>query len=318
MLLEAGEYIIKNHQFSKLLIPEWAIETIINTWNDEPPCLNYGRFDFAFDGNQLKLLEFNCETPTSLLEASIIQWFWKEELFPQKDQFNSIHETLLSKWRDIKPLLPNQNVHFAYFDEPSGEDVINTAYMLDIAKDAGIETKLLKIDDIGWLNGQFIDLENNPINSLYKLYPWEWMLNEEFGKNILKLENYTIFIEPIWKMIWNNKAILPILSDLFPDSPYILKSAFSPLNCSNYVKKPILAREGANIEIYKNNMRIAKSNGPYHSNCIYQELADIPEFDGNYPIIGAWIVDGQPCGMGIREDGMITSNSARFVPHIIV
>jgi glutathionylspermidine synthase len=34
-------------------------------------------------------------------------------------------------------------------------------------------------------------------------------------------------------------------------------------------------------------------------------------------VLGAWIVDGEPAGMGIREDGPITGNTARFIPHII-
>ena len=49
---------------------------------------------------------------------------------------------------------------------------------------------------------------------------------------------------------------------------------------------------------------------------IYQELLDLPNFDGNYPVLGCWIVDGEPAGMGIREGGLVTNNTARFVPHV--
>ena len=50
-----------------------------------------------------------------------------------------------------------------------------------------------------------------------------------------------------------------------------------------------------------------------------QQLRPLPEFDGRYPVIGAWIVGDEPAGMGIREDATpLTTDRARFVPHAIV
>jgi glutathionylspermidine synthase len=35
-------------------------------------------------------------------------------------------------------------------------------------------------------------------------------------------------------------------------------------------------------------------------------------------VLGAWVVDGEPAGLGIREsDGLITDNLSYFVPHTI-
>ena len=52
---------------------------------------------------------------------------------------------------------------------------------------------------------------------------------------------------------------------------------------------------------------------------IYQALAPIPCFDGNYPVIGSWVIDGESAGMGIRESAtMITDNLSRFVPHAFI
>ena len=39
--------------------------------------------------------------------------------------------------------------------------------------------------DIGWDGARFVDLESQPINVLFKLYPWEWMVREEFAENEL-------------------------------------------------------------------------------------------------------------------------------------
>ena len=66
----------------------------------------YGRFDLSYDGvNPPKLLEYNANTPTSLLEASVVQWHWRQDVMPSTDQFNSIHEKLISQWADIRPYI---------------------------------------------------------------------------------------------------------------------------------------------------------------------------------------------------------------------
>lgn len=320
MFLAAGDHILSKGLLHLFGIPEAFHSLIATSWEESPPCLNYGRFDFAYTGTGYpKLLEFNCDTPTSLLEASVVQWKWKEEVFPSDDQFNSIHESLVAKWRDIIPSLHERFVHFTMASELAGEDAITVAYMADIAREAGVEDAIvIPIESIGWDGENFVDARNVVMASIYKLYPWEWLTNEEFGTNIL-IADWVQWIEPIWKMIWSSKAILPILYQLFPSSPYILGASTSrPANTYSYVRKPLVSREGANVTIVKDNVTIAQTSGEYDSNgYIYQELADLPEFSGNYPIIGSWIVDGQACGVGIREGGLITDNTSRFVPHVL-
>ena len=108
-------------------------------WTAEPPCLNFGRFDLGYDGiGPPKLFEFNCDTPTSLLEAAVIQWAWKEQVFPDADQFNSLHDKLVAKWKDIAPFLSHEApVHFSHAHESTGEEAVTTAYLMDTAREAG-------------------------------------------------------------------------------------------------------------------------------------------------------------------------------------
>lgn len=321
LLIEAGQVVIDNQLLGKFGIPTKFHGLIRETWDLEPPALNYGRFDFGYDGiNPPKMLEFNCDTPASLLEGSIVQWLWKEEVFPNNSQFNTIHEALVARWKAIRNKLPfGCPLHFTVYPEPSGEDEVTTGYLMDTAKEAGFEDIVfLPIDQIGWDGEKFVDLDERWIQALYKFYPWEWIVKEEFAENILRTGTH--WIEPIWKMIWSNKAILPILSDLAPNHPNILKASYEPplSGPASYVKKPFLSREGNNIEIVKSNRVLAKSEGDYtDSGHVYQELFDLPCFDGGYPIIGSWVVDGEPCGMGIREGGLITDDLARFIPHVI-
>ena len=101
MALEAARQIIGTKSYAKLGIPENAVALIENSWMAEPPSL-YGRFDLAYDGiHPPKLLEYNADTPTSLLEAAAVQWYWLEDVFPSADQFNSIHERLIARWREL-------------------------------------------------------------------------------------------------------------------------------------------------------------------------------------------------------------------------
>ena len=85
MCLAAAQHIIDEKRYAELDIPAEAIPAIEWAWNNEPPAL-YGRFDLSWAGAQSghapKLLEYNADTPTSLLEAAVIQWNWLEEVAP--------------------------------------------------------------------------------------------------------------------------------------------------------------------------------------------------------------------------------------------
>jgi len=320
LFLEAGDYVVSQRLYDRFGIPDWCWPLIEEAWKAEPPALNYGRFDLGFDGHGTpKLFEFNCDTPTSLVEAAVIQWDWKTEVFPAYDQFNSLHDKLVAKWRDIGPYLaPGAPVHFTHARESTGEEAVTTAYLMDTARSAGLATEGLLISDIGWDGRGYVDLQSREIRTLYHLYPWEWLVKEPFGRHLLETRDRTLWIEPIWKMIWSNKAILPILWDLHPRHENLLWATRDRPVSDSYVRKPILAREGANIRLVKDGRDLAVTDGSYaDAPVVYQGLYDLPDFDGVRPVIGSWVVDGAPAGMGVREDGLITGNLSRFTPHII-
>jgi len=319
LCLGAVQHVMDNNLYSRFSIPEAFIPYIERTWTEDHPSI-YGRFDFCYKNNQLKMLEFNADTPTSLYEAGIVQWFWLQDFDKGKDQFNSIHEKLIAYWKYLQAYLHPGTLHFTCLKETL-EDLTNTEYLRDCAIQAGLETKLVFIDDIGWDTEVqvFRDRENQPLQNIFKLYPWEWLINDEFGAHILTDRNRTFWIEPSWKMILSNKAILPILWELYPDCPYLLPAYFEEGKLLNYVKKPILSREGANITMVRNNTTVQQTAGDYGAEgFIYQELFSLPEFGGNYPLIGSWVIGQEPAGMGIREaSSLITDNLSRFVPHLI-
>ena len=321
MCLQAAQHIIDNNRFKELAIPDAAVPVIKQAWEDEPPAI-YGRFDLAYDGEHLKLLEYNADTPTALLEASVAQWYWLQELYPKLDQFNSIHEKLLAKWQELKPYLA-KTVHFAYLQPPdieNSEDLMTVSYLMDVAGQAGFNTALIRIDDIGWDVDQhsFVDLNNNPIRSIFKLYPWEWLLRDAFAAQLLENHPFTQWIEPIWKMLLSNKGILPILWELFPGHDNLLECHFSrPKNLAGYVRKPLLSREGANLT-FQRGTTIQETGGPYgEEGFVYQAMGPISDFGGAFPVIGSWMIDGVAAGIGIREsETPVTNNLSCFVPHV--
>jgi len=339
MCVTAGDHIIERNWFARMGIPEWAEARIRETWESEPPML-YGRFDLAFDGTDLKVLEFNADTPTGLVESAVCQWFWAQDQFPDRDQFNTVHEALIARWSELRAAgrLPGDEVHFTWTTaETSGEDLMTVGYLLETAKQAGLTCHLLPVDAIGWNDSAgFLDQEGRRIRTLFKLYPWEWMVNETYGPRALKRMGTDVgetqWIEPIWKMLWSNKGLLVALWECFPDHPYLLPAYFAedaPTDLDAYVVKPLLAREGANAKIVAPGAKVldeGPDQGYGEEGFVVQAYVELPTFpyDGpgstglTRPVLGSWVVDMAAAGIGIREsDGLITNNLSRFVPHLI-
>lgn len=319
MTLEAAAHVIANKLYAQLAIPEIAIPLIESSWEQDAPSI-YGRFDLAFDGvNPPKLLEYNADTPTVLLEAAAVQWYWLQDTFPERDQFNQIHERLVALWKKLCPYIPGQRVDFCSLDDV--EDGMTVTYLQDTARQAGMTTSAFPIDEIGWNGADFVGPDNKPLSTVFKLYPWEWMVREQFGR-FLGMAG-TNWIEPAWKMLLSNKAILPVLWDLFPGHPNLLAASSSaPGNLEFRVRKPIFGREGANITLHEPG-KVIETGGSYGAEgFIYQDLAHVPCYDGMFPIIGSWVIGHEPAdsaaGIGVREsDTPVTTDASRFVPHVI-
>ena len=318
MTLAAAQHIIDNRLYSRMGIPDHAIPLIESSWEAEPPSL-YGRFDFAYDGvNPPKLLEYNADTPTSLLEAAVVQWYWLQDLFPKHDQFNSIHERLIALWKDLAGYLPGRRIDLCSMDD--AEDGVTVTYLQDTAQQAGLEASIFPIDEIGWDGSGFVGPDDQALGAVFKLYPWEWMMREEFGKHIASAD--TIWMEPPWKMLLSNKGLLPVLWHLYPRHPYLLEANFDgPGLMMSWVKKPLLGREGANITLHQPGQDLETTGDYGAEGFIFQQMAPLKSFDGLYPIIGSWLIgheEGNVAGgMGIREsDSPITTNTSQFVPHL--
>ena len=328
LCLDLVDEVVKSEALmAQLAIPEAARDDVAESWARKDPSL-YGRFDFAYDGSgPAKLFEYNADTPTSIYETGTFQWIWLEEMIAagrlpaNSDQFNSLHEKLEARLRAIFPA--GGFVHFAS-DPDSVEDRQTVRYLEDIATQAGLEPKFVGIQAIGLdANGRFIDGDNYLIQAMFKLYPWEDMFREDYAANLKG--SSTRFLEPPWKAVLSNKGLLPLLWQRHEGHPNLLAAYFeddpriAELG-NSYVRKPLFSREGANIELVAKGRRAKVLDHGYgEEGHIRQALHPLARFDGNYPVIGAWMVGTEPAGIGIREDrSRVTRNLSRFIPHVIV
>lgn len=323
----AGRIVESEELLTRLAIPPVGWDAIRNSWLRGDQTL-YGRFDFAYGGagtGPAKLLEYNADTPTALYETAVFQWGWLEDMlasgaFPEgTGQFNSLHDKLIARFADIGP---GQSLHFTCMDD-APEDRGTVAYLEDCAVQAGLVTRFTPLGQIGHAGqGPFLDQDDQPIPLLFKLYPWEWIFVDPFGEAVASAT--TQFIEPPWKAVLSNKGILPLLWEAAPGHPNLLECYFEddPQKLKlgkSFAKKPLYSREGANVTLIRDAVVIGQGSGPYGSGGhVRQALADIPVFDGAHAVIGSWIVGDEPAGICLREaDGPITTNTSRFVPHII-
>ena len=328
MCLAVVEKVVQSEELlQKFQIPEIYWQWIRDSWLKGDPSL-YSRLDLAYSGNgPAKLLENNADTPTSLYETGFWQWLWLEDKLASghipasSDQFNSLQDKLIERFETFKTQFP-QTMHFSACQDTE-EDRATVQYLQDCAEEVGFKSEFVFVEDIGLgENGEFTDLNDHVIDAMFKLYPWEFMLREEFGPALLDAS--TQWLEPPWKAIVSNKAMLPLLWQMFPGHPNLLPAFFEgdkgvgTLN--SYVKKPIFAREGANVDVVVNGHSRYKTDGPYgEEGFIYQEYTPLPKFDDHYALIGAWLVNDQAAGISVRQDvSPITANLSRYVPHTIL
>jgi glutathionylspermidine synthase len=337
MCRQAADHIVASEELmERLAIPRAHWDLVAESWQSDQPEL-YGRFDLIYDGHgPAKMIEYNADTPTALFESASFQWTWFEDMVasgalpPDSDQFNGIFEALTARFKHIFPR--DTNIHFTAI-ETLVEDYATVEMMAYAARAADMGAHFVNLEQIGITPaGQFSDAEARVIGKLFKLYPWEDLLRDDFAAHLATAQ--CKFIEPAWKAVVSNKGLLPVLWRLFEGHPNLLPSFFADEIAAGSdavtraqdalargtVTKPIFGREGASVAIMRGNEMIEASTEQDYADhpMIVQAYAEMPVFDGYRPIIGAWIVGKTCVGMGLREDrSRITQNLSRFKPHYI-
>ena len=319
MTRAAVQHMIDERLYQRMGIPEAAVPLIESSWQAAAPSL-LGRFDLTYDGvQQPKLLDYNADTPGSLLEAALVQWNWLEDLFPEREQFNSLHEQLIAEWKSLAPQIPGGRVDVCFLDD--SRESMTAAYLQDTAGQAGLGGSNFPIREVGWNGRAFVGPADRPLCAVFKLYPREWMMRDAFGRHVAAAP--TLWMEPPWKMLLSNKGLLAVLWKLYPRHPNLLEASFDgPGLMMSWVKKPLFGRGGANILVHQPGRDFETAGGYGVEGFVYQALAPVGDFDGRYPVIGSWVIGhragASAAGIGIRESaGPIVTSTAAFVPHLV-
>jgi glutathionylspermidine synthase len=330
----AGELVIKNNLFDQFGITNPKIIKVIKKeWEDEKFRHIWGRFDFAGGTSNLpiKLIEFNADTATAIVETAVLQHAVTITNEMDTDYlFNDVYESLIESFKQLQQNwnLPEE-ISIAAFSLDTEEDNRTIDFLVECALSAGLSAEVVNIESLMFdKDGCFRQNMGGGViktyNVILKLVPWEMLLEHEpeFTDILcdLILADKLVVLNPTYTLIFQSKYMLKFLSELYPESPYILKCSDAPLK-GKHVSKPIFGREGANVKIVdvdnKYSKMVYEEDGDYGNQpMIYQEFA---EFDkdakGNIYQVGSFMCD-DACGIAYRRSSTpVIVNTSEFVGH---
>jgi glutathionylspermidine synthase len=284
LCLAAARHVVTTARYAEFGIPDWAAATVRRSLASDAPSL-FGCLDLWYDGTSPpKLLEYHADTPPALVEAAICQWYWLEQTRPTEDQWNQLHERLVTGWHAMAARLGDKTIHCGWSDvDPAGTDRVTVGYLAETARQAGLTVHPLPMRAIGWDGTRFVDEQGEPILTCFKLYPWAFMVREPYGPLALAETCQTTWLEPAWKLLLASPALYPLLWELNPGHP---------------------------------NLWPAAADRP-------REVPPLPTFDGHPAVVSSWVVSdaagrGRAAGVGFREStGPTMAGYARFVPHVV-
>ncbi|MBD0259146.1 MAG: glutathionylspermidine synthase family protein, partial [Cytophagales bacterium] len=157
----------------------------------------------------------------------------------------------------------------------------------------------------------------------FKLVPWEYIAHDEPQLTDILTEitvrRKAVILNPAYTLLFQSKAILKVLWDLYPYHPLLLETIDEPFAHKKSVEKVLFGREGANVRILDPSGEVlneeAGDYGAYPK--IYQEytplLRDARDYHYQAGVFFAW----EPCGLGYRRGGPIIGNTSQFVGHVV-
>lgn len=347
LLSKTNKLITSNFSmFSDLLcLPENLKEAILNSDTDVLCAL--GRIDFVLDNNgDLKILEFNSETPAGIVESIGITNIIKEELNlsyinPNKMLKNSIKNIFNKILKDINKSRQFRHdkevTNIAFLSTSYYEDLFTTSILHDILKEEGKYNLIIgNIYDLE-VKGDKLFIYNTPIDAMYRYFPLDWIsYDDDLHEIIPILDKGTSVINPPSTLITQSKAYLAVIFELLGKGFYtneeeIFINKYIPYTClapnnnisTDFLVKPYLSREGGGITMSYENIPEDISN------VIFQERVNIApvqierhsatgsKTSIQFPVIGIYITDDKPAGIFTRIGDFITNSSAIFLPTFI-
>ncbi|CAM2881594.1 glutathionylspermidine synthase family protein [Helicobacter felis] len=334
MFVETAQMVIEQERFFELDIPNSLIPMIKQSFEEDVHWHIYGRFDLAggLDGQPIKLLEFNADTPTMLYESAVIQWaLLKHNGYNEDLQFNNIHEALTQNFKRLVTLSEDvsqfENMYEGWkilFSSVRGsaEEERSVKFLQDAARSAGFETHFAYMDEVQFNPEEGVFFEGVNYEFLFKLVAWESIAIDEpelalLMQDMMANQN-TIFLNPAYTLLFQSKRFLKVLWERYPNHPLLLEASYEPLKNKKQVRKVAFGREGANVQILNPDLSVVhQTQGVYGNHKpVYQEYAPLNQVGEFYYQPNVFFAY-EACGLGFRKGGLVMDNYSKFVSHVL-
>lgn len=346
MFMHATQAVLQDDELlARFNIPTSLWPRLRRSWDNRRGQIITGRFDFAVSERGIKVFEYNADSASCYMEAGRVQGKWASHfgVSEGRDAGANLTAELVAAWaasgvEGILHIMQDEN----------DEETYHAEYVRAAAEEAGLLCRIIEgVNGLGWNEpGEIVDREGTPIRHVWKTWAWETALGQiraecedddsrpqlrtgaESGKpprlvDVLLRPEVMVY-EPFWTLIPSNKAMLPLLWQIFPEHPYLLDSRHeltAELQRSGYVAKPIAGRCGFNISLFDKNENLLRETGGVFDaqNQIYQELWKLPAVDGYRAQVCTFAVRGRYAGSCVRVDqSLIITTDSDLLPLRIV
>ncbi|MEK4932226.1 MULTISPECIES: glutathionylspermidine synthase family protein [Bacillus] len=308
------------------------------------------RFDFALtDDNRIKMLEFNSDTPTFIVECFQMNGKVCGKLGygdPNANQERLLSSGITKAVMEFTKGMEDPNVVFTAHHEHI-EDWNTTMYLSGLCH---VENKVMPMTELRITDDALVDRDGVPIDVLYRqTYPIEDLIEDQdpetgdlVGVELLQLvkEGKLFIINPLSAFLIQPKSIQCLIWGLAEEGAfytseeqrwikeYMLPTYFEPdlfLGKSPFVQKPSFGREGDTITIRDKdtNIMIRNAHETYKSSLpIFQKYTELPvvflETEKGIEklsyVFGAFLIAGKASSIGIRAGEKITGNESYYLP----
>jgi glutathionylspermidine synthase len=333
--------------FQELGFPQETWDTLRLSVADHTPTL-LGRFDFAHTPNGLKMLEFNSDTPSKVVEAfyvnqKVCDYFgWQNPNHDQNRMLTDSFQYIRKRYQQLG--YPSEHITFSSLDWHI-EDAGTTKYLL---QQSGLPASFVPLSKlVVQQDGLYVRDLDHPIDVLFRFHALEILASEKsksgfpVGAQLLQLiaQKKLAVINPPSGFISQNKAIQALIWNLHEQNMFfttdeheIIETYMLPSYLENvftgkkpYVRKPIFGRNGGAITLYEKDGTIAlQDDGQayWDQAMMYQEKVPLEEIEvesltGPYRgwlLWGCFLVDGKASAITTRVSNRITGDSSRFLP----
>lgn len=246
---EAVDFLLDG-EWGELGLPSDFFEYARSSYEDDaPPFIT--RYDFAYLGKNsrkynnndthIKLVNIEADAPDGLIMTSIIQKNWLLEKYSKRvkagelTQLNELHEMYIEGYRQLKDTVKFNNLHMLKSSNNRTEELIESMYLKGLARKAGWNVIDMKLNDLSWNDKEniWVDYKDNLVTNISKNFSWDIIMSQRINKDFIihsNENNLDVIVEPSWKTIMNNRAILPALWELHPENPTLSQAYIDDLN----------------------------------------------------------------------------------------